>query len=156
MNMYCQSAFHQLEIVIASISEMAGQLNSEDLDFRPAPGKRSIGELLTHLATIPASDGKIAEEATKEEMEAFYRSISLPTISDILEAMFTHFSQLKTQYENYTEDHLYTETSSWWGVTYSRFEWLLEIVAHMYHHRGQLHAMLVLLNKKDPEVLLFE
>ncbi|WJE16066.1 DinB family protein [Halobacillus sp. ACCC02827] len=156
MNMYCQSAFHQLEIVIASISEMVGQLSEDDLKLRPTEGKYSIGELLEHIAVIPAADGAIIEERSKDEMEQFYESISLKKKEDILEKLFEHFSQLKFQFELYTEEHLYTETTSWWGVSHTRFEWLLQIIAHMYHHRGQLHAMLVHTYKKDPEIMLFE
>ncbi|MCA0972528.1 DinB family protein [Halobacillus litoralis] len=156
MNMYCQSAFHQLEIVIASVSEMIGQLDHEDLSFRPTEGKRSIGELIEHIATIPAADGHISNEATEEEMKAFYSSISLKTKDEMLEALFDHFSQLKVQFENFTEDQLFTETTSWWGVTYTRFGWLLQILSHMYHHRGQLHAILVHNYEKDPEIMLFE
>ncbi|GEN55044.1 DinB family protein [Halobacillus faecis] len=156
MNMYCQSAFHQLEIVIASISEMVGQLSEEDLTLRPTEGKYSIGELLEHIAAIPAADGHITEGASKAEMEHFYETGSMKTKDEILERLFENFAQLKTQFENYTEEHLYTETTSWWGVTNTRFEWLVQTVAHMYHHRGQLHAMLVHTYKKDPEILLFE
>ncbi|GGF34181.1 hypothetical protein GCM10010954_36570 [Halobacillus andaensis] len=156
MNMYCQSAFHQLEIVIASLSEILGQLKDEDLSFRPSDGKYSVGELLEHLAMIPAADARIAEGATEEEMKLLYDSVSLQTKEEISHALFEHFAQLKFQYEHYTEDHLFTEITSWWDVTYTRFEWLLEIVAHMYHHRGQLHAILVHTFKLDPEIMLFE
>ncbi|MGI8316392.1 DinB family protein [Halobacillus mangrovi] len=156
MNMYCQSAFHQLEVVIASISEIVGQLEEEDLHFRPTKGKYSVGELLEHIAIIPAADGRVLEEASEVQMKNFYQSFHPRTKDEILNRMFDHFSLLRTQYENYSEDHLFTETTSWWGVTYTRFEWLLQIVAHMYHHRGQLHAMLVHTYNKDPEILLFE
>ncbi|UOR10456.1 DinB family protein [Halobacillus amylolyticus] len=156
MNLYCQGAFHQLEVVIASLSEIIGQLKDEDLFFRPTQEKFSIGEILTHLAIIPAADGKVLEEATEEDMIAFYSSVTLTTTSEISETLYEHFALLKTQFESYTEQHLFTQTTSWWGVTYTRYEWLLEIIAHMYHHRGQLHAMLVHTYNKDPEVLLFE
>jgi uncharacterized damage-inducible protein DinB len=156
MNMYCQSAFHQLEIVIASISEMVGQLSEKDLDLRPTEGKYSIGELLEHIATIPAADGHITEGASKEQMERYYETVAMNTKEEIMDRLFENFSQLKAQFENYTEEHLYTETTSWWGVTNARFEWLIQIVAHMYHHRGQLHAMLVHNYRKDLEILLFE
>ncbi|KHE67038.1 DinB family protein [Halobacillus sp. BBL2006] len=156
MNMYCQSAFHQLEIVIASISEIVGQLEEEDLALRPTKGKYSIGELLEHIAIIPAADGRIIEESSEQEMSDFYESLQAGTKEDILQNLFNHFAILKTQYENYSEEQLFTETTSWWGVTYTRFEWLLQIVSHMYHHRGQLHAMLVHSYNKDPEILLFE
>ncbi|MCP3031796.1 DinB family protein [Halobacillus sp. A1] len=156
MNKYCDSAFHQLEIVIASLSEILGQLKDEDLDFRPTKGKFSIGELLEHLATIPAADGRVAEGAAESDIQAFYESISLKTTEEISATLYEHFAQLKFQYESYTEEHLFTEITSWWDVTYTRFEWLLEIIAHMYHHRGQLHAMLVHTYEKDPEIMLFE
>lgn len=45
---------------------------------------------------------------------------------------------------------------SYWEVTYSRYEWLLEIVAHIYHHRGQLHAILVHSYGLDLKGSLFE
>lgn len=156
MNMYCQSAFHQLEVVIASISEIVGQLEEEHLDLRPTKGKYSIGELLEHIAIIPAADGRVLEEATQAQMKDFYDTFQPRTKAEILNRMFDHFALLRSQYENYTEDQLFTETTSWWGVTYTRFEWLLQIVAHMYHHRGQLHAMLVHTYNKDPEIMLFE
>ncbi|MFD2923329.1 DinB family protein [Halobacillus naozhouensis] len=156
MNPYCQSAFHQLEIVIASLSEIIGQLTEEDLAFRPTQGKFSVGETLEHLAMIPIADGKVLEEASEEDMITLYSSILLTTKAEISEALYEHFSLLKKQFEGYSEDELFTETTSWWGVTYTRFEWLLEMIAHMYHHRGQLHAMLVHTYDKDPEILLFE
>ncbi|WP_082235647.1 DinB family protein [Halobacillus massiliensis] len=156
MNNYCQMAFHQLEIVIASISEILGQLNEEDLKFRPTDGKFSIGELLEHIAIIPSADGKVAEGLSEREMKRYYDSISLKTTEEISAALYEHFAQLKFQYESYTEEHLFTEITSWWGVTYTRYEWLLEMLAHMYHHRGQLHAILVHTYNKDLEILLFE
>ncbi|WP_234007866.1 hypothetical protein [Lysinibacillus sp. FJAT-14745] len=57
---------------------------------------------------------------------------------------------------NYTEVDLQDKLTSHWGVTYSRYEWLLEILAHVYHHRGQLHAMLVHCCGIDQKVPLFE
>ncbi|UOQ91665.1 DinB family protein [Halobacillus shinanisalinarum] len=115
MNLYCQSAFHQLEVVIASLSEIIGQLKDEDLSFRPTQEKFSIGETLEHLAIIPAADGKALEEATEKDMIAFYSSVTLTTTSEISETLYEHFALLKTQFENYTEQHLFTETTSWWG-----------------------------------------
>ncbi|EMR07734.1 hypothetical protein C772_00062 [Bhargavaea cecembensis DSE10] len=37
----------------------------------------------------------------------------------------------------------------------TRFGWLIQIVTHMAHHRGQLHSMLVRMGK-DPGIQLFE
>lgn len=41
------------------------------------------------------------------------------------------------------EEELHMEMTSYWGTTYSWYEWLIEITTHLYHHRGQLHSMLV-------------
>ncbi|WP_193767096.1 hypothetical protein [Lysinibacillus parviboronicapiens] len=37
---------------------------------------------------------------------------------------------------NFTEVELQEEVTSFWGVTYSRYEWLLEIAAHIYITEG--------------------
>ncbi|MBD8842007.1 MULTISPECIES: hypothetical protein [Paenibacillus] len=55
-----------------------------------------------------------------------------------------------------TEDELLREKTVFWGGVHSRFEWLLDTQAHFYHHRGQLHAMLVHVLKREPNVQLFE
>ncbi|MCW3793274.1 hypothetical protein OM416_16910 [Paenibacillus sp. LS1] len=55
-----------------------------------------------------------------------------------------------------TEDELLGETTAFWGGVHSRFEWLLDTQAQFYHHRGQLHAMLVHVLKREPNVQLFE
>ncbi|MGQ4667830.1 hypothetical protein ACUIJN_18725 [Metabacillus halosaccharovorans] len=57
---------------------------------------------------------------------------------------------------NYTEAELQQRITSFWGVTYTRYEWLLEILATLYHHRGQLHAVLVHYYGKDPRIPMFE
>ncbi|WP_340015091.1 hypothetical protein [Paenibacillus sp. FSL K6-1318] len=54
------------------------------------------------------------------------------------------------------EDELLRETTAFLGGVHSRFEWLLDTQAHFYHHRCQLHAMLVHVLKREPNVKLFE
>ena len=56
----------------------------------------------------------------------------------------------------FNEEELHQEMTSYWGTTYSRYEWLLEIIAHLYHHRGQLHSILVHCYGMDLNVQLFE
>jgi uncharacterized damage-inducible protein DinB len=156
VNKYCESAFKQLEIAISSIVKIIEKLEDKDLQKRPTNHKHSIGELLEHIATICKADHLISTGATQEEMSHFYSTISLQSLTEIKEALLKNYLYLKSKYMEYTENELHQKITSYWGVTYSRYEWLLEIIVHIYHHRGQLHAILVHCYDKDPKIRLFE
>jgi uncharacterized damage-inducible protein DinB len=155
MNPYCKSALHQIQICIETLVKMINQLEEKDLHIYPAPDKFSVGELLEHIALICEADWRISNEASQDDMEAFYSSCSYKDLQSIREGLLEHFESLCSNYMNLSEKDLLTETTAHWGVTYTRYEWLLQIVAHLYHHRGQLHSMLVH-GGKDPGLLMFE
>lgn len=156
MNPYCESALHQIKVAITTIVEMINKLEESDLQKRPTSNKHSIGELLEHIALICKADALIADGASQEEMSTFYANISYENLNEIKGALLGNYQLLEDKFMAFTEDDLQQEITSFWGVTYTRFEWLLEIIAHIYHHRGQLHAMLVHCYGKDPKVSLFE
>lgn len=156
INPYIQSALNQIKVAISTIVEMIDKLEDSDLEKRPTANKHSIGELLEHIALICKADSLIANGASEEEMSAFYSSVTYGNLGSIKEALLSNFQLLEDQFMVFTEDELQEEITSFWGVTYTRYEWLLEMVAHIYHHRGQLQAMLVHCYKQDPEILLFE
>ncbi|MBN8192768.1 DinB family protein [Bacillus sp. NTK074B] len=156
MNIYCQNVLHQIEIAVLSIMGMMDTLTDKDLTKRPTSSRHSVGELLSHISLICGADALIAAGAGQQEMEEFYSSKTLNSLDDIKDELLHHFSSLKEGVGAMTDEMLTEETTSYWGVTYTRFEWLVEIVAHLYHHRGQLHAMLVHCIDRDPQVQLFE
>ena len=156
MNKYCKSALHQIKVAVTTIVEMIEKLEENDLQKRPTPSKHSIGELLEHIAIICVADSLISDGASLEKMNKFYLSISYKSLNEIKEALINNHQFLEDKFMNFTEVELQEEISSYWGVTYSRYEWLLEIVAHIYHHRGQLHSMLVHCYGIDPKTPLFE
>ncbi|KOP65293.1 damage-inducible protein DinB [Bacillus sp. FJAT-18019] len=156
MNSYCTYALHQIEVAVISIVAIIDRLDEADLLVKPTEGKHSVGDLLKHIAVICRADFHISGEATQEEMSAYYAGVSLNNLKDIQAEILSNYSYLERAFREMTEEELHQKMTSYWGVAYSRYEWLLEIVAHMYHHRGQLHAMLVHCNGKDPGVPLFE
>ncbi|KPL58691.1 DinB family protein [Rossellomorea vietnamensis] len=156
MNVFCRSTLHQIEVAIESIIGIMDGLKEEDLIMRPTPSKHSIGELLSHISLICMADDLIAGGASQEEMDSFYRSKSMHTLDDMRVELREDFHYLKKQVAAWTEDMLVEETTAYWGVTYTRFEWLVEVAAHLYHHRGQLHAMLVHCYDQDPQIPMFE
>lgn len=140
--MWIQPVFHQLEIAVRSIVDMASQLTEEDLAFRPAKNKRSVGELLSHLAVICKADYYISNEASEEQMARFYAANSSETLYEIKASIWNNYTFLYKEYASFTLEQLQENKTSYWGVTYSRYEWLLQILSHVYHHRGQLHTIL--------------
>ncbi|MEK4651786.1 DinB family protein [Niallia sp. FSL W8-0954] len=156
MNTYIGSALNQIEIALKTTIEMVETIEEADSQQRPDDNKRSIGELLEHIAVICKADLLISNGATQKEMDEYYSSVALLNMQDIKNAIADNYKTLKDIYMNLTEIELQERTTSYWGVTYSRYEWLLEIVAHIYHHRAQLHTLLVYCCGKDLNISLFE
>ncbi|WP_400247509.1 DinB family protein [Niallia sp. JL1B1071] len=155
-NSYITSALNQIEIALKTIIEIIETLEEADLQKRPASNKRSIGELLEHIAVICKADLLILNGSTQKEMTEYYSSVSLKSVKDVKDAIAYNYETLKESYSNLTETELQERTTSYWGATYTMYEWLLEIVAHIYHHRAQLHTLLVYCYGKDLNILLFE
>ena len=88
-------------------------------------------------------------------MDAYYEAVSLNNLKDIQAELLRLFT-FGAGIQRHDGRRAPSRDDFLLGVTYSRYEWSLEIVAHLYHHRGQLHAMLVHCNGKDPKVPLFE
>lgn len=156
MNEYIKSVLNQIHIAVNSTIDIMDKLETSDLAIQPTENKLSIGQLAAHLSLICQADLLISDEASEEQMSIFYSSNHLQTILEVKETLLANYNLLENRYLEYTKEELMQTTTSYWGVSYTRFEWLLEISSHLYHHRGQLHAMLVHCVGKDPEVALFE
>lgn len=156
MNSYVKTTLNQISIAVWSIADMMDKLELSDLVIQPTENKFSIGQVVAHISLICQADLLISDEASEEQMSTFYSSNRLQTLLEMKDALLANLALLENRYLEYTEEELMQTTTSYWGVSYTRFEWLLEISSHLYHHRGQLHAMLVHCVGKDPEVVLFE
>ncbi|WP_071458860.1 DinB family protein [Bacillus massilinigeriensis] len=156
MSFRTAAVLHQIEVALNSIGEMVMLLEEEDLKVRPLSDKRSVGELLAHIAEICEADWRIANGATKEEMEEYYSKRGNVDKGSVIKAIEANFTALQERYTIFTEEELAQQITAYWGVTYTRYEWLLEILAHLYHHRGQLHAMILYCCGKECPVRLFD
>ncbi|MFC4713412.1 DinB family protein [Planococcus dechangensis] len=156
MNSYNTQAFHQLEIAIQSVAELISSIEESEWDTRPTDGKFSIGELVGHIALICEADRRIADGASEKDMSAYYAAAAPVTLQQAKTELIRNFERLQAFYLPLTEEQLFEPCTSYWGVTYSRYEWLLETLVHVAHHRGQLHAMLVHCLGKQTDFALFE
>ncbi|SDM53050.1 Uncharacterized damage-inducible protein DinB (forms a four-helix bundle) [Fictibacillus solisalsi] len=146
---------HQLEVANHTILNLIDSMEASDLDISLGENKRNVKDLLTHISLIYKADILIMNEAGQKEMEKFYSEHNPQTPSEIKELFISHFDYLKDSIRCFREEDWLKVTTSWWGVSYSRYEWMLEILAHTYHHRAQLHTALSI-NGKDFAMLLFE
>lgn len=153
---YCTPVFHQMEIAVHSTLELISSIEERDWNVRPTDGKFSVGELAGHIALICEADRRIADGATETEMSAFYSTATHDSLQAAKTELLESFERLRSFYLPLTEQQLQEPCTSYWGVTYTRFEWLLETLVHMVHHRGQLHALLVHCLGAQPDAALFE
>lgn len=153
--MNLQPIFNQLNIAVRSVIEITKQIADETLEFKPSEDKRSVRELLSHIALVCRADLLILDEASQEQMADFYEQNTPNSLHEIQTALTENLRNLEEVYMNYTEEQLNEITTSYWGVRYSRYEWLLEILCHVVHHRGQLFTLLTY-DGEEPKVQLFE
>ncbi|QOV12191.1 DinB family protein [Viridibacillus arvi] len=153
MNTYLQNTFHQIQITINSIKALIEIIDESDFQIAPIEGKRTVGELVSHVAIICKADLQIIGQASMEKMDAFYELNAVNSKKEMLKQLNEGYEELVCYYESLPD--IFNNATSYWGTTYSHFEWLLEILAHLNHHRAQLHLYITLLGK-EPAVRLFE
>ncbi|WP_227396207.1 DinB family protein [Jeotgalibacillus aurantiacus] len=154
--MKVEEVLHQIDIMKDSLLQIMEQITEEEWVYRPHPDKFSVGELVEHIAVLPAADLRIAEETNLQGMNDFYQQHEVHGLNRSMEKLTVTIDKVRTDYLSFTETQLSERKTAYWGVTYSRFEWLLEILVHLTHHRGQLYAMLVFGLGKELKVRLFE
>ncbi|WP_226605895.1 DinB family protein [Bacillus cereus] len=153
--MFVQSALHQLKVAIDTSIYMLNQYSENDLKIQPIHSKRSLFEMCIHLSLICHADLLILNGIPEKELHTFYIEYTPVTVAHMQQTMIEGYNLLSKTFLSYSQIELAEVMTAYWGISYSRFEWLLEIVAHFYHHRGQIHLLLCE-HMKDPRIPLFE
>ncbi|PFQ48865.1 hypothetical protein COK05_07080 [Bacillus cereus] len=153
--MFVQSALHQLKVAIDTSIHMLNQYSENDLTIQPIHSKRSLFEMCAHLSLICHADLLILNGIPEKELHTFYIKHTPVTIAHMQQTMIEGYNLLSKTFLSYSQAELAEVMTAYWGISYSRFEWLLEIVVHFYHHRGQIHLLLCE-HAKDPRISLFE
>ncbi|PES76641.1 hypothetical protein CN327_10080 [Bacillus cereus] len=153
--MFVHSALHQLQVAVDTSIQMLNQYNEDDLKIQPIHSKRSLFEMCAHLSLICHADLLILNGITEKELRTFYLEHTPKTITQMQQMMIKGYELLSKTFLSHSNEELAEIMTAYWGISYSRFEWLLEIVAHSYHHRGQIHILLCE-HIKDPNIPLFQ
>ncbi|KIV63700.1 DinB family protein [Bacillus mycoides] len=153
--MFVPSALNQVKIAIDTSIQILNQYTESDLKIKSIESKRSLFEMCTHLSLICHADLLILNGITEKDLHTFYIEQTPETITQIQQTMIQGYDLLSKTFLSYSNEELAETMTAYWGISYSRFEWLLEIVAHFYHHRGQIHILLCE-HVKDPNIPLFQ
>lgn len=155
MEAHKQSLIHQLNLAVQSIRCILEQVTEQQLDLQPMAHKRSLRDMLAHLTLICAADLHIMNEATQTDMDRFYEEHTPHTIEEMKETLADAHQSLVEAMRSWSEEHWLEIKTAYWGVAYSRFEWMLEIILHLAHHRGQLFTLLCE-HAAEPKIVMFE
>jgi len=137
----------------AHLMEVAAGLQDEDLEFRPAPGLRSVGEVLRHMITTEEHwwhggiQGKSYDEwrpsgweRFTDEEKAEYRRQQFPTTGAILEGLRAAHAPLESFLNEVDAADLCEKRRATWGED-NTLRWILwHLVEHDQHHRAQLYT----------------
>jgi uncharacterized damage-inducible protein DinB len=129
---------------------IAEEIPAEQYAYRAAPGVRTVGEMLAHIAVGPRWHMSLhGDRVSFVDFEYFGRSVAraateeqgLTTKDDILAALREGGERFAAFLEGFTEEELAEEVRFPAPVTPSsktRFEMLLSAKEHEMHHRAQL------------------
>jgi uncharacterized damage-inducible protein DinB len=142
-----------------------GTFSSEDLDFRPNAGMRSVRELILHLYGLERSltegvrDGRIAaateDAAIPEKPEAAAGLAALTTIAIAQDFARRCHKAGDDALESATEDQLIAQVESPFG-TFPGWQYFNFAYDEHWHHRGQLYTYLRLLGKEPPMLYSYD
>jgi uncharacterized damage-inducible protein DinB len=130
---------------------IAQEFTEEHYGFRPAPGTRTVGELLAHIALVYTIEYQIHGEERRSSLEGFdFPSLMRRLAAEekvqrgkvqTVELLDSSGKQWAGWLDGLTESFLGERVAMRSGMTpssKSRFEMILSVKEHEMHHRGQL------------------
>ncbi|ANS74756.1 damage-inducible protein DinB [Paenibacillus yonginensis] len=136
--------FEELQLIVRTTTGLISKIKPEDLSFRPRENMRTVKELADHLAAIPAVDLLILQERPESDIRQLEGQFAEAAPSALGPLMEQGLDELKRYMEALSEqDFWHKETKPFYmDHGSSQAKWLVEIVTHAQHHRGQLFTYL--------------
>jgi len=149
----------------AHLMEVARALRDEDLEFRPAAGLRSVGEVLRHVIAAeehwwhggilgkPYADWRPRgwDPAAEDEHREYHRR-RFPTTGAILEGLQAAHAPVEAFLKELNAADLCEKRLATWGDE-NTLRWILwHLVEHDQHHRAQLYTRARLRGHNPPQI----
>jgi uncharacterized damage-inducible protein DinB len=144
---------------------LIGAFDDQDLDYRPKPEMRSVGELVTHIYGMMGTfsegmrKGKLTadiENRAIPETEAGQANVSsFKTVTDLQDFARQNFQTINETLEATTDQQLAQPLESPFG-TFPVWQYFSFAYDEHWHHRGQLYTYARLLGKEPPMLYDYE
>lgn len=123
----------------------------DEMEWRPAPGRWSFGDIVRHLAGIER--GMYAETAAGRPSSYPGHGRELADGADNVRAYLDRLhAESLTIFAGLTDEQWNGKALTPAGAPITTWKWLRAMVEHEAHHRGQLYFMLGLLGVPTPPI----
>jgi uncharacterized damage-inducible protein DinB len=137
---------HQLNQVGQSVEGLFRLCPIDHLEFTPAKGMRSLLELGNHFAALPLVDLAILQGNPKQVTDTIEDALHGAGPEEWVEIFGRGIRAVAEYFEGLSgEEFEGRSTRAHYGTAHSQSVWLLELINHIYHHRGQLFVYLKIL-----------
>lgn len=137
---------NELERIARSCCRLGRLVEPGDMEFRPQPGMRTLAELGNHMAQSPLIDLRIISGAKQDEVQEFEDTLWRDEPAAWCELLREGLEQVRRYMETLSFDHFENSScTAYYGRTQTNAQWLLEMIAHLYHDRAQFFTYLKLL-----------
>jgi uncharacterized damage-inducible protein DinB len=122
---------------------------SDKIEWRPAPGKFSIGDLIRHIAAIERY--LYAENVKGKPSRYGGHGIEVANgYEAILKFLESTHQESMEIFASLTNEDLQKKCTNPDGTSITIWKWLRAMVEHEVHHRGQIYLYLAMLNVATP------
>ncbi len=140
-----------LESVHGRTRRIVALIPAEELEWAPAPGKFSFGDLVRHLAGIERWMYAETVHGRPSRYAGHGRELA-----DGLEATLAYYDRLHAEsralFAALDDAALDRRSQTPAGVPITTWKWLRAMIEHEAHHRGQLYLMLGLRGVPTPPI----
>ena len=127
------------------------QIPRADIDWMPAPGKFSFGDIVRHLAGIE----RWMYGETVQGRPSLYRGHGRE-LADGYDNVLAHYDRLHDEsraiFASLTHEQLEGRCMTPAGTPITTWKWLRAMLEHEAHHRGQLYLMLGMRGVTTPPI----
>lgn len=137
--------YDELELIVRTSCALMDKIKPEDLAYRPADNMRTLRELAEHLAAVPDVDLLILQEGTEEQVRALEAEFSKENgMQGLTERMRGGLARLRAYMDGLSDEAFLQRKTRPFYLEHAstQAKWLVEIVTHAQHHRGQLFTYL--------------
>jgi len=122
-------------------------IRATQFDFRPAPGVRSVRELVQHILEVACMmTGELARPDTDfrrapwpELLEMYAAHVyDAQTKKELLALLAAQMDDAEERFSTFGEDAMYGLITNFDGSRWTRMQWLHHGIAQEMYHRGQL------------------